>query len=46
MSREDTLNTRYGEMLDLINCMMIYNGGANQKIPKRKLTFDQLMELK
>ena len=46
MSRDETMNTRYGEMLDLINCKAIYNGGAEQKIRKRNLTFDEIISLR
>lgn len=30
--------TRYGEMLDMMNCMAIYNGGAEQKTKKKRVT--------
>lgn len=30
-------------MHDLINCMMIYEGGAK---PKRKLTFDEVIRMR
>lgn len=43
MTRQETLDTPYGEMLDLINCLAIYNGGADEK---RKLTFDEIMNLR
>lgn len=26
MSRQEILSTRYGEMLDMISCLAIYNG--------------------
>lgn len=32
MSREETMNTRYGELMDLIACMAISNGAK----PKQK----------
>lgn len=41
MSREETLATRYGEMLDLIACMSIYNGRATQK--KKKMTMETIL---
>lgn len=44
MSKEETLLTRYGEMLDLIACMAIENG-ANQKI-RRRLSFDEIFSLR
>jgi hypothetical protein len=30
MSREETMNTRYGEFIDLINCRAIESGAAKQ----------------
>lgn len=38
MSRDDILDTRYGEMIDLINCHAIFSGAANQKKKARKLS--------
>lgn len=34
MSREETMNTRYGEFIDLMNCRAIEMGTAKQKKPK------------
>lgn len=45
MDRQETMNTRYGEMMDMIACLSIYNGGAEQKMPKKKYTFDEAMAL-
>jgi hypothetical protein len=44
MSREETLITTYGEMCDLIACMEIYAGRANQK--KRPMTYDEAINLR
>lgn len=44
MSRREILSTRYGEMLDMIACMAIYNG-ATPKAEKKKLSFEQTMEV-
>ena len=41
MSRQETLNTLYGEMLDLISCLAVYNGAAKPK--KEKLSFDEAL---
>lgn len=46
MSRQEILCTRTGEMLDMINCMAIYNGQAKPKKQKRKWTFDEAMALR
>lgn len=43
MTSQEVLNTRYGEMLDMINCFAIYKGGA--KPAKKKLTFEEAIEL-
>lgn len=44
MTRQETMLTPYGEMLDLISCLAIYNGGAKEK--DRKLSFDEFFALK
>lgn len=44
MGREETLCTRYGEMQDMIACLSIENGGAEQII-KRRLPFEKVMTL-
>lgn len=44
MGREETMNTRYGEFLDLLACMAIDNGGAEQKEPK--LTMEQVLAMR
>ena len=38
------MNTRFGEMLDLMACMAIAAGGAREK--KQKLTMEEILELK
>ena len=43
MSRQETLNTLYGEMLDLISCLAVYNGVA--KPAKEALTFEEALML-
>ncbi len=44
MSREETMNTRWGEFLDLLSCWAIYNGNA--EIKEKKLSFFEVLELK
>lgn len=39
------MNTRFGEMLDLVSCLAIYNGGATEKI-KQERTFDETFTLR
>lgn len=38
MSRDDILDTKYGEMIDLINCHAIYSGAVNQVKKKKVLS--------
>lgn len=46
MSRQEVMSTRYGEMLDLISCLSIYNGGAEYKAPKRKLSWEEMARVR
>lgn len=41
MTKSETDNTDVAEMVDLINCLSVYNGQA--EIKKRKLTIDDLI---
>lgn len=43
LSRQETLTTIYGEFMDLISCLSIYNG-ADQK--KKKIDFDEVINLR
>lgn len=45
MGKQEVMNTRVGEMLDMISCLSVYNGGAEAKNTK-KYTFDEAMDLK
>ena len=45
MRRQEIMVTRYGEMLDMIACLAIYNGAK----PRRKAkhwTFDEAMKVR
>lgn len=44
MGRQEILATRYGEMLDLIACLSIYNG-AEPGEARRTLSFDETLEV-
>lgn len=44
MSKEETLNTTFGEMWDLIACMEIYEGRVNLK--KKPMTYDDAINLR
>lgn len=46
MRKQEILATRYGEMVDMISCFAIYNGGAKPKKKKKKWSFDEAMELR
>ena len=43
MSRKETLLTRYGELLDLIDCRRIASGYAKVK---KRWSFDDVMQLR
>ena len=44
MSKEEILCTPYGEMMDLIACMAIAEGGAKPK--PRRLSFQEILALR
>lgn len=48
MARSDTLNTVYGEFLDLLACDAISQGQATQKKAKKKkkMSFDEFIALR
>lgn len=43
MTRQETLQTTYGEFCDLISCLAIYNGTAKEKTHR---SFDEALELR
>lgn len=43
MGRQDVLNSRFGEFQDLMACLAIYNGSAEQVKKKKPKTFDEIM---
>ena len=45
MSREETLNTRFGEFIDLLNCRAIESGAARQ-VKKTKMNIFDFLALK
>ena len=45
MDREETLATRYGEMLDMIACMAIENGASPKKKTKKK-AMDEILAMR
>lgn len=44
MPRQETMLTRYGEMIDMISCLAVYHGGAEID-DSRSMTFDEVMAL-
>ncbi len=42
MSRDETLNTRYGEFMDMVNCRAIESGNAKQVTSKKMDIWDFL----
>ena len=43
MGRQDVINYRFGEFQDLMSCLAIYNGTAEQETTKKPQTFDEIM---
>lgn len=46
MQKQEILNTRYCEMLDMISCLAIYNGADPKKHKKVLTDFDAVMALR
>ena len=46
MDRREILVTRYGEMMDMIACLAIFNGSAKPKKRKPKLSYMEVMRLR
>lgn len=46
MDRREILITRYGEMMDMLACMSIYEGSAEPKKQKKKLSFEEITRLR
>lgn len=46
MEKREIMVTRVAEMLDMISCFAIYNGTANQKVKKRRLSYDEAIALR
>jgi len=44
MDKQEIYWTPIGEMLDLLSCLSIYEGGAKQKKPK--MSFQEILMLK
>jgi hypothetical protein len=45
MRRQDVLNCRYGEFRDLMSCLAIYNGTAEQVSTKKPRTFEEIIAM-
>lgn len=46
MNRAEIDHTRFGEMIDMISCLSVYNGAAVEKEKKKKWSFDEVMALR
>lgn len=46
MRRDEILNCRYGLFIDLMNCRSVVNGTANLKNQKKKMLFEDAIELR
>lgn len=44
MARQEILVTRYGEMIDMLLCLAIYNGRAKEKKEKPHYKFEEIIE--
>ena len=46
MQKQEILNTRYSEMLDMVSCLAIYNGADPKKKNSVITDFDAAMQLR
>lgn len=46
MTKQEILVTKVGEMLDMISCLAIFNGNANPKKKRKKLSYLEIMALR
>lgn len=46
MSRQEILCTPLGEMRDMISCLAIYEGMARPAKKKKKMSYDEVMEMR
>ena len=44
MTRQEIMATRYGEMVDLILCLAIYNGQVKEKPYRKHYKFEEIIE--
>ena len=45
MSRQEIMNTRFGEMQDLISCLSVYRGVADLKAKKTGMSVEDAMAM-
>ena len=46
MNRQEVMCTRFGEMMDMIACLSIYNGSAEPVSKKKNRTYDEMIALR
>ena len=46
MQKQEILNTRYGELIDMVSCLAIYNGADPKRRNKVLTDFDAVMALR
>lgn len=46
MSKEEIYCTPIGEMMDMLSCLAIFEGGAKEKLPKKKMSMQEFLALK
>lgn len=44
MSKQEIMSTTYGEMVDMVSCLSIYEGGAKPKKPRMR--YEDVMKLR
>lgn len=45
MDRQTVMSMRVGEFSDMMACLSIYNGTAQPKAEKKRLTFEEAMRI-
>lgn len=46
MKPTEVMCTKMGEMLDMITCLSIYNGSAEPKEKKKRMSYDEAIALR
>ena len=46
MTREETMTTRFGEFMDLLSCDAIATGKAKYKRPKKRMSPEEMLNVR